>query len=92
MKYINLTPRWLELFSTWQMIVNDAVKVKKPDQMERFWETVEQSFIATDRYNDLVAYLRAEGWTEIDFESAFDEGRNIQESERNKVHEEEENA
>ena len=91
-QYLKLTPRFAELVSTWQMIVGDACKIKKPDQMERFWSHFQQTSKAADRYNDLVAYLRspAEGWTDEHFKNALKHGRAIQETDRTTVHVEEE--
>lgn len=87
-QYVNLTPRWSELLRSWQMIVADAVKVKKPDQMERFWSQVETAFKAADRYNDLVSFLRGEGYDDAEVRRMLNIGRERSERERNTVHEE----
>jgi hypothetical protein len=51
-EYIDMTPTWRAILPSWQMIVNDAVKVKKPDQMERFWTEMQSMANAADRWND----------------------------------------
>lgn len=52
-KFIDMTPTWTGILPTWQMIVNDAVKVKKPEQMERFWKEMQTMAEAADKWNAL---------------------------------------
>lgn len=50
-QYIDMTPTWAEILPTWQTIVADATKTKKPEQMQRFWQEMESMARAADNWN-----------------------------------------
>lgn len=50
-KYIDVTPTWQSILPTWKMIVGDAVKIEKPEQMTRFWSEMESMAAAADKWN-----------------------------------------
>jgi hypothetical protein len=89
MKYVNLTPRWTEILPTWWMILNDAITVKKPDQIERFTAEIERMAQGADNYNDLLTFLRRVeiDWTDSKIAYALQRGRALNERERNTVRE-----
>lgn len=88
-RFIDMTPRWSELFVTWQRIVHSSVKVVKEEPMTNFWDQVKHSFDIADRYNCLVSALKEEGWDNERIDKAIERGDAIFEERRNKVHEEE---
>ena len=93
MKYINLTPRWTELVSTWRRIVENCNSCKRNHRdhynrtMQNFWDQYERACQGADNYNDLVAALREEGWADSAFDVALRRGRELQEIERNTIKE-----
>lgn len=50
-RFIDMTPTWQEILPTWKMIVADATKVLKPDQMSRFWDQMRTMAEAADKWN-----------------------------------------
>ena len=94
MQYINLTPRWTEILTVWQRIVercNSAKRYHREDynkNMNEFWAEMKRMAQGADNFNDLVAFLRNQSsWTDENFKSALAQGREYQEQERNTIRE-----
>lgn len=51
-EYIDVTPTWSAILPIWRRIVEDAVTVEKPEQLERFWSEMETMAAAADRWNE----------------------------------------
>jgi hypothetical protein len=74
--YIDMTPTWLEILPTWKVIVDNATKTLKPDQLERFWTEMQRMAESADRYTFLLEYLRVrEGVTDDNIEFRLDIGK-----------------
>lgn len=99
MAYMNLTPRWSELMTTFRFLVESVTTRDRPEPrmgkdpntvMQNFWSEMTRMAEGADRYGDLLAFLReSEGWNDNQIENALNIGRNIKETKRNTVHEEE---
>lgn len=90
MKYINLTPRWTEILPTWLMMIEQAAlgDCSNPDVvMQNAREEMRRMAEAADRFGDLVAALRAEGWADSAFNIALTRGLEIRECQRTLEHE-----
>jgi hypothetical protein len=73
---IDLTPTWQEILPTWKVIVDDATKALKPDQLQRFWTEMQRMAESADRYSFLLEYLRVrEGITDDNIEFRLDIGK-----------------
>lgn len=94
MKYINLTPRWTEILTVWQRIVERSTSAKRGHRIDynanmgRFWNEMKRMAQGADNYNDLVTQLRVErGYSDEKLEVAIIRGREINERERNTIKE-----
>lgn len=90
MKYINLIPRWAEILPTWLMLYESAVLGDHDEPakaVESARDELKRMAKAADKFNDLVAALRDEGWANSAFSLALTRGRELQEIERNTVRE-----
>jgi len=72
---IDLTPTWQEILPTWKLIVDDATRVRKPDQMDRFWPEMQSMAESADAYTFLLEQLRSEGWNDDDIRLALNSGK-----------------
>jgi hypothetical protein len=89
-RYINLTPRWTEMLSSILMMYRQAVEgdCTNPDLVkDNMRKELERCAEGADRYGDLLAYLRKEGWNDDRFRQALTIGRELNELERNTVKE-----
>ncbi len=89
-QFIDLTPRWTQILPTWLMMYRQAVKGEctdpaliKANATAEFTRMAE----AADRYNDLMAWMRAQGWSGPRIESILEEARKYADKERNEVKE-----
>ena len=94
MKYVNLTPRWTEILSVWQRVVdhNSRHRVNRREEnikaMKDFWAEMQRMAQGADNYNDLVTYLRKfRGWKDDRLSQAIAAGREQNEIERNTIKE-----
>lgn len=91
MKYVDLTPRWVEILPTWLMMVKQAAAgdCTNPDLVldnatKEFFRMAE----AADKFNDLargLKYLEPNGEHTID--ELMQKGRELRESDRHTVKE-----
>ena len=94
MKYVNLTPRWIEIARTWRMIVENCNSCKRGCRdsynltMSNFWDQFDRACQGADNYADLVAVMRKElRYSDDDIEHMLEIGRKINERERNTIKE-----
>jgi hypothetical protein len=90
MKYVNLTPRWTEILPTWLMMFEQAITgdCTNPDLVRaNAKEELRRMAEAADKWNDIVAALRARGWSDETFESVLENGRALNETARTTEHE-----
>ena len=95
MRYVNLTPRWVEILPTWLMIYRQAINgnCMNPDlQLKNAREELTRMAEAADRYGDLLVYLRQSdtlNWDDEMFANAIQIGRSLNETARTTIHEKE---
>jgi hypothetical protein len=82
---MDCTPTWTAVMRVWHMIVNDAVRVLKHDQMDRFWNEIDRCAQGADKYGYLVEYLQDKGWLAAAIREALDVGKLLQEERRSRI-------
>jgi hypothetical protein len=90
MKYIDLTPRWVEILPTWLMMYRQAVEgdCSNPDLiLNNARDEFTRMATAADNYGDLIAWLKLDGWSNEQIGIALAAGRAASKRERNTVKE-----
>ena len=85
--YIDMTPTWQEILPSWKLIVDDAVRVKKQDQMDRFWPEMQRMAEAADNFHYFLEFFRANPGilNEDDFGNALEDGKRAMQKRRSKI-------
>lgn len=83
--YIDMTPTWLEILPSWKLIVDDATKTLKPDQVERFWIEMQRMAESADRYSFLLETMRGEGYDDEAVQRWLDNGKEALIARRNTI-------
>lgn len=107
MPHINLTPSWSSILPLWKRVMSNCTKLdtssiygrsplEKRQRAEKsvadFWQEMDKMAEAASNYNSLVRCLTEEGWDDERIKLSLEEGRALEEADRQVIHEDDDNG